>query len=38
MSGVIETSAAPSAKKFSDGTASFNLQEPVISLDWSPDG
>ena len=38
MSGVIETPVPPSGKKFSDGTASFNLQEPVISLDWSPDG
>ncbi len=38
MSGVTEKSAPLLAKKFSDGTASFNLQEPVISLDWSPDG
>ena len=38
MSGVIEKSAPLPAKQFSAGTASFNLQEPVISLDWSPDG
>ncbi len=38
MSGVTDKSAPLSAKKFSDGTASFNLHEPVISLDWSPDG
>lgn len=37
MSSLTEKPAPPSAKRFSDGSASFNLQEPVISLDWSPD-
>lgn len=38
MSGLTDKSAHLPANKFRDGTASFNLQEPVISLDWSPDG